>query len=83
MLFTCTQIDSSTTQCISEASSSPAFINGFSYGEVLQISLLGMIFLLLFFEMFYKTFFGVKIKVPVARQVETRTANGEKIIQYD
>ena len=82
MIFDCNETATSTTQCVAEASSSPAFINGFSYGEVLQTTFIFLIFLIILFNTFYDHFFGVKTKIPVAKPVQKNIAEG-KIIEYD
>jgi hypothetical protein len=71
-----------TTTCSNVASTSPAFIKGFSYGEVLQTTFLFFMFLIMLFDLFYRHFFGQKQKVPVARAISTNYAEG-KIIEYD
>jgi hypothetical protein len=82
MNFICEQTATTTQTCAFEASTSPAFFAGFSYGEVLQTTLLFFIFLILLFTMFYDHILGVKNKIPVGRPVQINFSEG-KIIEYD
>lgn len=82
MIFYCEETTASTSQCTSEASTSPAFANGFSYGEVLQTTFLFLIFLILLFNTFYDHYIGVKAKIPVAKKVQRHSSEG-KVIEYD
>lgn len=56
---TCDFVSSSSTVCITETIQN--FLGGFSYGEVLQILFLLMIFTLLFFSEIKKWFLKEKI----------------------
>lgn len=62
MIYNCTY-DGTTTTCISDASSSPVYIDGFSYDGILTNFLLGLIFLVLLFRLWYELFIGVKQKI--------------------
>ena len=62
MNYICTVIDATTTECISNASSSPMYINGFSYDGLLIGLYLTLIFCILFFRMIYESTIGVKQK---------------------
>lgn len=61
MVYNCTDIGSS-TQCISEASTSPMYINGFSYDGIITGFWLCLIFCVLFFSFIYNSFIGSKQK---------------------
>lgn len=62
MIYNCTNIDATTTECISQASTSPTYVNGFSYGEVYIGFLLFLIFLTLFSQFVYNGLIGQKQK---------------------
>jgi len=72
----------STSTCNYQASTSPAFANGFSYGEILGNMFLFFIFLIMLFDLFYRHFVGQKAKIPVARPVQTNYPEG-KVIEFD
>ena len=56
-------MEASDTICITEqtASTSPMYINGFSYGEIIIIFILILIFSLLFFDTIKKWVFPIKV----------------------
>ena len=62
MIYNCTIIDATTTTCITDASSSPMFFDGFSYDGILTNFWLGLIFFILLFKLWYDLFIGVKQK---------------------
>jgi hypothetical protein len=61
MIYNCLDLGSS-TQCTSEASTSPIYIMGFSMDGLMTNMLLLIIFILLFTKFIYETFIGTKQK---------------------
>jgi heme/copper-type cytochrome/quinol oxidase subunit 1 len=59
MTYECTDNGSSTI-CISEASTSPMYYNGFSYDGIMQIFFLLLIFIITFLNFTTNTLVGVK-----------------------
>ena len=65
MIYNCEIINSSTTQCISEASSSPSYLNGFSYDGIITNFILITFFALYIMKWIYQLFIGVKNKIKI------------------